>query len=183
MPIFSQILEMSFPADFKPAFENTNGNFYIHESVLENENVNKWTQMITITGTQGLAANPSLTPKIFAERLAAGFQRACPTSYIAGALPINKIDIGKSDGFAAVVSCGTSPTTAGQTSESALIVVIKGTDDYYTVQWAERTPPSATPIPIDAPKWLERAKELSPIKLCSKVAGEVAPYPSCINMK
>lgn len=180
-PIFSQLLVTSFPSGFKPVFENTRGPDYARGSVLDGENENKWTQMITITGAKGLASNPNLSPKKFAESMAGGFKRACPNSFSASNVSEEKIS--GYDGFIAILSCGISPSTAGRTSESALIAVIKGESDYYTVQWAERAEPSSTPIAINTAKWAERFKRLAPIKLCPRVPGEAAPYPSCVDSK
>ena len=180
-PIFSQLLVISSPQGFKTVFENARGTQYIRESVLEGENENKWTQMITITGAKDLASKPNLSPKKYAESIADGFKRACPNSFSTSSISEGKIS--GYDGFIAIVSCGTSPSTAGRTSESALIAVIKGESDYYTVQWAERTEPSSTPIAIDTTKWVERFKRLAPIKLCPIVPGEAAPYPSCVGSK
>jgi hypothetical protein len=72
-PIFSQLVMFSYPKGFVPAFEDTKGGNYIQESVLAGESVNKWTQMITITGAKNLALNPNATPTRFAESIAGGF--------------------------------------------------------------------------------------------------------------
>ncbi|NKI68514.1 hypothetical protein GN109_03690 [Collimonas pratensis] len=178
-PIYSQLLVVTSPPGFKNAFENAQGSHYIREAVLDKENVNQWTQMITVTGVKDLAQNPQVTPQSFAVNMAAGFQRACPTSFSGQEIGIGKIS--DRDAFVLVASCGTSPTTAGKTSEAAVIAVIKGSSDYYTIQWAERGAPSATPLAIDVGKWTEKFKQLNPIKLCPIVAGEAAPYPSCVN--
>lgn len=180
-PIFSQLLMTSSPQGFKTVFENTRGTQYIRESVLDGENTNKWTEMITITGAKDLASNPNVSPKKFVESLAGGFKRACPDSFSASGISEGKIS--GYDGYIAIVSCGISPSTAGQTSESAIIAVIKGERDYYTVQWAERAMPSKTPIVIDATKWTDKFKKLAPIKLCPIIPGESAPYPSCAGSK
>ncbi|MEO6918930.1 MAG: hypothetical protein ABI171_07965 [Collimonas sp.] len=178
-PIFSQLLVLPYPPGFKIAFENTRGPRYIREAVLEKENVDAWSQMITLTGMKDLALKPDVSPQSFAENMAAGFQRACPASFSAQGIAAGKLS--GYDSFVMVASCGTSPTTGGKTSEAAMIAVIKGQSDYYTIQWAERAAPSATPIVIDVSKWTEKFRQLNPIKLCPIVAGEAAPYPSCVN--
>jgi len=179
-PIFSQLVTFSFPKGFVPAFEDAKGGQYVQESVLEGESVKKWSQMITITGAKGLASNPNVTPTRFAGSMAGGFKRVCPDSYSATGL--GEIKIGAHDAFAAVVSCGIASPTGGEPySESLLLVVIKGENDYYTIQWAERGDASRTPIKFDNVKWTARLKKLAPIKLCPIVLGEPAPYPSCVN--
>jgi hypothetical protein len=154
---------------------------YIREFVPEGEDINTWTQIITVTGAKGLASNPDVTPRKYAEGMAAGFRQACPESFSAG--KISDMKISGHVGTIQIVSCGTSPSTGGKTSESALIAVIRGEKDYYTIQWAERSKPSATPLAIETGKWAERLMLLGPIKLCPIVPGERAPYSSCIDSK
>jgi len=62
-----------------------------------------------------------------------------------------------------------------------LIVAVKGIADYYTIQWAERTPSSAENLTIDDAKWKGRLDKLTPIRICPIVGGEKAPYPSCLG--
>jgi len=178
-PIFSQLLKISHPKEFSiaPAFEKTNGGFYIREAVLPGETVDNWTQMITATGNKDLASKPGTAPKAVLDVVAEGFKRACPNSYAAQIL--NEDKVSGFDAVAAVLSCGASPTTSGKTSETTLFVVIKGQNDFYQVQWAERTAPSNTPMRIDVWKWRDRLRALNPIKLCPIIAGEKPPYPSC----
>ena len=180
-PIFAQLVTFSLPPGFRPVFENASANQYIQESVLEGETVKKWTQMITVTGAKGIAPNPNITPQLFAGRMAAGFKRDCPDSYSAIGLGASKLS--GHEAFAAIMSCGVALLTGEPYSESMLLVVIRGESDYYTIQWAERGDASRSPIQLNDPKWTERLKRLSPIKLCPKVPGEAAPYPSCVDQK
>src|SRR3954471_11264879 len=53
-PVYSQLVRFSFPAGFTPAYQNDTGSYYIQESVLEGQTVQKWSQMITLTGSKGL---------------------------------------------------------------------------------------------------------------------------------
>jgi hypothetical protein len=52
------------------------------------------------------------------------------------------LELGGQDGFAAVASCGTVQSATDKHAESALLIAIKGSTDYYTIQWTERGPPS-----------------------------------------
>ena len=182
-PIFSQLVLFAFPKGFKTVFENTNGNGsqYIRESVLEGETVDQWTQMITVTGAKGLAGNPNVTPQSFVTQIGAGFRRACPTSFSAKGIVGTKIS--GQDAYRGVAACGTAPSKGVPHSETALLIGLKGSDDYYTIQWAERGPASSEPAAIDDQKWLDRLKALNPIRLCPRLPGEPAPYPSCLNQK
>lgn len=179
-PIFGQLLSFSFPfpSELKPAYVKVNGPSFIQESVPEGESADQWTQMITVTGAKGLASNADVSPRKFAEHMASGYRSRCPDSFSSASILDGKI--GGYDGFAVVLSCGTSPLATGK-SESVLVNVLKGDSDYYTVQWAERAEASSAPIAIDTAKWLERFKKLEPIKLCQIIPGESAPYPSCVE--
>jgi hypothetical protein len=179
-PIFSQLLASSLPQGFAPvSFEKTKGPIYTRESVLTGESVENWSQMVTNSGLKNLASKPDVTARTFLNSMAEAFRRACPFSFSTKGL--NASSISGFDAAVAVISCGTSPGTAGKTSETALIAVIKGQADFYTVQWAERATPSHAPIPIDLKKWTDRFKALGPIRLCPIVPGEKAPYPSCVG--
>lgn len=178
-PVFSQLLLVGQPAGFRSAFENTKGSFYVHEWVPSGETVDNWTKMMTVTGLKDLAANSAATPKSVLNGMAAGFQRACPSSYSAQSVAEGKLS--GFDAFMAVVSCGASPSTGGKSSETALIMVVKGQSDYYTFQWAERSAPSSGPIAIDVPAWAGKWKLMSPVKLCPIIPGEAPPYPSCVG--
>lgn len=179
-PIFGQLVLTGHPQGFGfgPAFEKTQPQTYIREHVLAGETLDDWSQMITVTGFRD-AAKPDTPPKAVVGNMAGGFKRACPDSFGAEAVLDDKL-AGGFEIFAAVMSCGVSPTKAGKTSETALIIAIKGKADVYTIQWAEQGPLSKTPLSLDLAKWEERFKKLRPIRLCSIVAGEKAPYASCL---
>lgn len=180
-PIFGQLVMFSYPRGFKPVFENVTGGQYLQESVLEGETTKKWSQMITVTGAQGLSANPNATPEKLADRIAGGFRRACPDSFSGTSLGAARLSGHES--FGAIISCGMAAPAGAQYSESMLLIVLKGESDYYTIQWAERADASRTPLKLDETKWADRMKRLAPIRLCPIVRGEPAPYPSCANRK
>jgi hypothetical protein len=131
--------------------------------------------MITVTGAKGLVSNPKVSPETFAASIAGGFKSACPDTFAVKV--IGPTRFGDQEAFVAVASCGVV-ASADKHSESALIVAVKGSADYYTLQWAERGPGSGKAV-IDEAKWLARLHQLQPIHLCPIVAGEPAPYPSC----
>lgn len=178
-PVFNQLLVISQPTTFVPAFEKTVGDRYVREAVLKGETIEHWTQMLTVTGARGLAADPQITPEVFAGLLANGFKKACPDTF--ASLPLGRLHVGKSEGFAAVAGCGSYDSNDGTKSETALIVAIRGEKDYYTIQWADRTAPSEKAPTIDKAAWMQRLHDLGPVRLCSIIAGEKAPYPSCIG--
>jgi hypothetical protein len=183
MPIFSQLIAFSFPRGFKMVFEKTNPvtNHYTWEAVPDGETIDQWSQMITITGAKGLTANPNLNPQLFLARIAAGFKSACPNTFSAKGFGASKIS--GYEAFTALAACGTVQSNGSQRSEAAALLAVKGSDDYYTVQWAERGPATAQPIDLSDAKWQDRLKKLGPIKICARVPGEAAPYPSCLAQK
>jgi hypothetical protein len=180
-PVFGQLVRFSMPTKFMTVSENTKEAFYIREAVLKGETINQWSQMITITGAKGLASAPNFSPQGLAGSIAGGFKKTCPDSFAAKGLGETKF--GDRDAFVAVAGCGKVGAGADQHSETALIVAVKGTSDAYTIQWAERSASISSAADIDEAKWQGRLRELMPIRLCAIVAGEAAPYPSCLQQK
>jgi hypothetical protein len=180
-PVFGQLVRFSMPATFVAAVENTEGNFYIREAVPKGETVGAWTQMITVTGSSGMAAAANFSPQKLAASIALGFKKACPESFAVKDLGETKL--GEQDGYLAVAGCGKVNSSADGHSETALIVAVRGTSDAYTIQWAERTPHASLPPGIDEAIWRERLAKLMPIRLCAIVPGEAAPYPSCLQQQ
>jgi hypothetical protein len=182
LPVFSQLVMLSVPKGFQVVYDQTtNDSIYTREAVLDGETAAQWSQMITVTGAKGLAANPNLSAQSFVERLAVSFQASCPATFAVKVVGATKIS--GQDAYAIVAGCGSVQSTPDTHSESALIIAIKGTADYYTIRWAERGPPSSWPIALSEDKWSDRFKALSPIRVCPIIPGEAAPYPSCADQK
>jgi hypothetical protein len=177
-PIFGQLVSFAMPPNFVAVFENTKDGHYIREAVLTGETPERWTQMITVTGEKGMTLTPGASPEKFAGSIAGGFKSACPDSF--AARPFGALKFGRFEGFGAVIGCGRIDSGPTRHSETALLITLKGATDYYTIQWAERGPESDEP-PVNDERWQARLQELSPIELCPIVAGEAAPYPSCVN--
>jgi len=179
-PVYAQLVKFSFPAGFQPAFQKDSGTFYIQEAVPKGETVDSWSQMITLTGSKGLAANPAATPQSMAQHIAGGFRQACPDTFAARGL--GKATISGHEAFIALVGCG--DVKAGKPhSEKAMIIAIKGSADGYTVQWAVRGAPIRQPPTLTDDEWLPRLNQLKPIQVCARIPGEPAPYPSCQGQK
>lgn len=179
-PVYSQLVMFSYPPGFKPAFAKDSGPSYIQEYVLEGETVERWTQMVTLTGAKGLAANQAVTPQRVVESIASGFQRACPSSF--AAIPFGALKVSGHEAFVALFGCG-AVSIGPARSEVAMVLAVRGAADYYTIQWAERADPSSQRPVLDGEKWVARLKALNPIKVCDRVPNEPAPYPSCIDQK
>ncbi|MGY4512681.1 hypothetical protein [Bradyrhizobium sp. USDA 3650] len=177
-PVFGQLVSFAMPSNFSAVFENTKGGHYIREAVLKGETPDRWTEMITVTGEKGMTTTPGSSPEKFAGSIAGGFKSACPDSFAARSLGATAF--GRFEGFVAVIGCGRVDSGPTRHSETALLVTLKGTTDYYTIQWAERGPETDEP-PVNNDRWQVRLRALGPIELCPIVAGEAAPYPSCVN--
>jgi hypothetical protein len=176
--VFHQLVAFSLPAPFKLAFEETRRGFYTREHVPEGESVDEWTRMVRLTGTQGLAYNRDASPQAYLQALARGFQLHCPDTYV-------QLELGPQAGmpeasFVTVASCGRVTSGGKAHSETAIMLAIKGTDDYYTLQWVERGRDSAHPPALDSRYWASRLAQLGPVRLCPIVPGEAPPYPSCV---
>lgn len=179
-PVFHQLVAFTLPAPFIPAFEKTKANFYIREHVPAGETVEEWSRMVTLTGTGGLASEEGVTPQKYLQALARGFQRHCPGSY--AMLDVGPAAVHEYPGYVVIASCGHLGDESGKPhSETAIMWAVKGSQDLYTFQWAERGPDSARPLSLDERYWQGQLAKLSPIRLCPIVDGEKAPYPSCLG--
>ena len=183
VPVYRQLVSFRQPANFKGAFANDTGKSFIQEWVPEGETVEKWSQMITLTGMRDLAVF-NASPMGLLGQIATKYKQSCPESFSTRALGNTKVkqfDTSGIDGFAAVVACGNNHRPTPQ-SEVALLIGIRGSLDLYTLQWAERAEKTNGPPVIDEAKWRSRLNSLAPIKLCSRLPGESAPYPSCLKL-
>ena len=178
-PIFSQLVAFKMPLAFHVVNEETGAHSYIREAVPQGETAEQWTQMITVTGYKGVAADPGPPPAVLINTLADGFKKACPDTITIGDLGEHPID-GYPAGLA-FLACGNATEGGNSRSESAVVLVVKGTQDYYSIQWAERGPAQASRVAFDEQHWLARLKQLMPVLLCDRVSGEKAPYPSCVS--
>jgi hypothetical protein len=181
-PVFHQLVVFSLPPEFKSTkatSERTNGAFYLREQVPEGETLDRWTRMISLSGTRDLASNPNATPQAMLARMTAGFQRNCPDTFSSAAPGPQTID-----GYGAyevIVSCGHVQSGKDAFSQSAIMVTVKGSADYYTLQWVERGRDSAHPLNVDVAYWTRQFARLSPIKLCPLAPGGAPPSPSCVG--
>ena len=179
-PVFGQLVMFSLPPEFKSqkaTYEKNSGSFYIREQVPDGETLGKWSRMITLTGTRGLAANPNATPQAMLTRMSADFQRNCPDTFSAAAPGPQKVD--GYEAYEIIVSCGRVESGTESYSNSAVMLAVKGSSDYYTLQWTERGRDSTRALPIDTAYWTKQLARLNPIRLCPIVPGEAAPYSSC----
>jgi len=167
---------MSYPESFDIVSEQNTPERYIRVAVPRGESADQWRQQLTVIGMQGMADNPVMTPADFAEGLSREFEKSCPASFSS-----KRLSNGNVNGYEQSVSisnCGT-PATSGGNSETRLLIVLKGTHDYYAIQWAEHSAPSSTPMAIDIRKWLGRRQQISPLYLCDQNLDGDATNTDC----
>ncbi len=171
-PVYAQLVAFAAPAGFHAGFEAEKSGNYILELIPAGETVDDWTQMITVTGGHGVAQKVTVLDAGTA--IAQGYQGACPDSFAARSFPAPAVK-GAVSAFSGYLGCG----SVNGREEQMVFVVLQGTQDIDTVQWAERGAARAAGPVLDVPKWKARADSLALTRLCEKVPGEAAPYPSC----
>ena len=178
--VWSQIVSFDIPPGFHGVYEKTTGPNFMLELVPQNETATAWTQMITLTGHRGLAANPNVTPQLLASNIGAGFQKACPETFNAAGLgPMHTTEGTPAQGFSVLSSCGWVKAPGSDRSESALILALAGVHDYYTVQWAERGPSSPQKLELGDPKWRARLMQLNAKLICPIAVANDPAGPGC----
>lgn len=184
MPVYAQLVRFQVPNSYAPAFsKNNEGKFYIFEMVPKGETVEKWTGMMTITGQNGAVA-PVPPLRDYIGNFFSRYQKACAKTF--SAKPISDAQLNGHVAVLVYLSCGQllKPGYGPEGySESVVIAFIQGAKDLYTVQWAERAASQDKPIPFEAAKWQDKLDMLRAVRICTRVPGEAAPYPSCIAVK
>lgn len=178
VPVFSQLIRYSVPAEFRVADEHNNGSFYIREHVPDGESADQWTRILELTGTRDLATSAEATPQALLSRMAASFRGHCPDTFAMEELGPRRID--GYDGFVTIASCGRVQGKSGY-SETAVMLAVKGAKDFYTLQWAERASGSPHKPAIDRAYWEKRLAALGPIRVCAPQPGEPPPYATCLR--
>ena len=152
--IYSQVLKYKIPSIFlnDAAVRQQDDSQFLLVMVPRGETVERWTQMITLTGFAGGIKKKLANNELLVNSIGSGFQKACPNSF-------NYKLMSHSPKMSAVVfSCG---DFSGH-SETTLIIGMDGREDVYSIQWAERGKKSSTPLNIDQGKWQTRLQLLDP---------------------
>ena len=176
-PVFHEQVLFSLPGTFQvTAPEHTSSKSYLREIPLRGETVDRWTQMVTLSGANGLVLKPNGTAQNMGDLLARQYRSSCPDSF--AAQPPQKGKISGKDANILLMSCGSVQDQGGRPgarhSETALILVIQGAADMYTLQWAERGPAVEGPLKLDDARWIGRLKTLQPVKICPLAGGTAA---------
>lgn len=180
VPAFGQTLALSFPAGFAAApVQHADGadGHYLRAHVLVGDNAADWNERISIAVEQGLARRKDLTPQRVVADFVAAYQGACPESFVVSKVPVAPVS--GFEAYAAVASCGTMPETGGRSSQSEVMLAIRGQEDVYAIRWAERGEPWSNPSGIDVQHWQDKFKRLAPIRLCALQAATSSREAGC----
>lgn len=170
MTAFGQSLGLTLPFDHAPApdWQDGNADSLIAEWVPGGESVTQWTQMLTLIAFRGASGGPEAYDRGLA-LLRGNYDRGCT-----GAVEMSlgaEISLEGSLGARPVVL--TCPQVAGAGfGEAMAALVIRGTQDLYTLQWAERFPvdgKGSARIPSDT--WVTRLRHLGTARLCGASAS------------
>jgi hypothetical protein len=164
--VFGKKISVQIPSGFVKGFHVEDGGRYMSEYVPKGESVEKWNQMFTLNVARDVANQPGATPESLINGIAAGFKSVCPTSFsithLADKLPGVESKV-------AFLRCGNgNPAGSPAYSESVVIAAIKGKRDVVTVQWAERSAPSFSPVLMDKAKWQSRIDAIKKTEICAE---------------
>ena len=176
VPVYSQSVKFSYPKGFKSAYEKAGASSYIHEWIPQEETLKNWTLMFTLTGDKDLSLSNGITPQHVASRVASGFRNACLSTFAAKTLGTESIN--GHEAFKAIVACG-NVLFGTPRSETTVLLVIKGSRDYYILQGAERSSPISKPPTLSESKATQVLNMIRPIKICPNPATTKARVASC----
>eukprot|EP01035_Chromulina_nebulosa_P041456 gene41456-56084_t len=161
-PVFSQLVAYHLPKGFVGAFEDSKSASYVQESVPTGETVYNWSAMITLTGRKDGATEGDDPLERMAGSFHSRFQTACPESVTAISFGRYAIDGRPSMGL--FLGCGRVETSQGMVSETAVIMIIQGERDIYSLQWATHDTPQDAPPEFVAATWKPRIDQLAPLR-------------------
>lgn len=157
--VFSQVVSYNIPRNFfgqnmslPNSSKQANQDNFLLEIVPHDQTVDSWKEMITVTGARDIAINTNITPVGMKNFFKSRFEQGCRDSFSYLLLKEN------TNNTSFVVSCG----NAGKQSESTLMKVIKGSRDFYTIQWAFHDKVSKNPIKLNESEWTKRLERLNP---------------------
>lgn len=178
MPVYAHVVRFPAPVGFNPAFQKDNeGRFFIFEMIPKGEHIMSWTQMLTVTGINGMKG-PLPTPAQYLQNFTQGYRKACPDTFVSR--PLSESAPKTNEPALFFIGCGKVDVPNDKPrSEAVLVGFFASPKGIYSVQWAERGPALEKAPVFDEGKWRIRLDALKTARLCERVPGEAAPYPSC----
>lgn len=159
---FDKQVSFSLPDMFELGYENENANTYIAEYVMQGEQVEQWTQLVSVIISKlDRPAKLDEIVNIFAYQISTN----CPDTFKAQRL-IHPKSISGIDIDALFLGCGTTNANAmiPGLNESFIVYSIAHDDVHISIQWAVRDLPINQPPQLDD-IWWTRSLLLLPIAL------------------
>lgn len=175
--VFDSIVSLRIPAGFKVASEIKEADYYALSLIPQAESAETWTEMVSVTGNKGLGK--TLAPSAFTSVTQTTFKTRCPASY--AFLSLGELSVDGRPTSASVHGCGSAKADKGDQKDISLNIVFRDKDNMLSVQWSVRGAAENAPPQLDRNVWASRIKALEPIKVCPRVPGEKAPFPSCLS--
>ena len=134
--LYSNVLRYAYPKHFVPVYQASTQSMFMLEFIPYGEDVRaKWSEMLTIQAFQGKALQ-DLSAKEFANLVAKGIDKACPTDKIYEDL--GAIAVEGATSHRVVFGCGKAST-----GEVTIAQTIKRNGDLIMVQFARRADASS----------------------------------------
>ena len=173
MPLFGRIMQVKLSVGFVPAHRAQNQSGFIYEFVPDGDDIERWTQLFTITSMRGIGSFQMDDGALAAS--VSGSSTGCsgtPTFKIIRPA----IVVGGATGVVTEKRC--SGVTAGSyvgavegSEEHNLIVFLRDADNVFTVQFARRGKGGASGEPLISPQETEAfLKQIEPILLCERAS-------------
>lgn len=173
VPVGIHLLAFTLPEGFEPVTE---------EGVLARrtgETAEAWTEVITLTTDPTRAAQD---PTMDISMLGSVFQAMCPDTLEQTYFGSMDVPGSERDAYSGWNSCGTVLGSDPARSEHELAVAVSGPSGMYVLGWRVRGAAVDDRLDIDEDALEAKLQVLTTgIEVCPMVAGEVAPYPSCIG--
>jgi len=169
LPLYGRILSMQLPAPFEPAYQAQNQNQFIQEYVPQGENLEDWSEMITIMSFKGIGRSPKTTEEI--ARLLGMSGKGCKQGWAAELLENKRI----SDDLELAVTFGSCnailptayPGASDKKSEQTVGYLFRDNQNLYIVQYARRDSNDGSPaLPLNVENALTATPDFKKINLC-----------------
>lgn len=175
-PVFSQVLVVSVPEGFALASEEATDGTYARTLLPPGESSKNWTRRLSYSAARGLSRDSGATLAGHAARLLSPLKAQCTSGYAEKVLTSG--EQGGVERHVVVAACAAFHGRAG--GETALVSVVRGTQDYYAVEWREKTAGVDPAASIRPAGWIDAYRKIGAIRPCDPAAGEAAPYASCL---
>ena len=173
IPIYSQRIAFRLPTTWKAASHDQNANVFLIEFTPNNENINSWSNLVSVQGFRNLAERGN--SEQFLDSLASRFEAVCGENVV-----YEKIDALLIDGYkstTAILGCSDlpsdQPTDIGRgQSEIGYYFSIEGEKDIYLIHKSIRG--SAFEVeepPFNKDNISSFIQEFMPIELCKNTGG------------